>query len=82
MRQPQLSNELPVTWLKSETAPVDSSSPIGTPTCGQLAMKPRRLGLPHSMLSVTEPPHSPPTPIPWRIRRRTRSVGAHTPMEA
>jgi hypothetical protein len=78
-RQPQVSKELPIVWVSSETAPVDSSRPIGTPTCGQLPMKPRRLGLPHSMHSVTEPPHSPPTPIPWISRNRTSRVGAQKP---
>ena len=43
MRQPQVSNEAPIRWLSSETAPVESSRPIGTPTCGQLPMRPRRL---------------------------------------
>ena len=69
-------------WVSSETAPVESSRPIGTPTCGQLPMKPRRFGLPHSMHSVTEPPHSPPTPIPWIRRSRTSSVGAQKPSVA
>ena len=81
-RQPQVSNEPPIVWVSSETAPVESSRPIGTPTCGQLPMKPRRLGLPHSMHSVTEPPHSPPTPIPWIRRSRTSSVGAQKPSVA
>jgi hypothetical protein len=45
-------------------APVPSSSPIGTPICGQLAISPRRRCLPHSMDSRTDPLHSPPTAMP------------------
>ena len=82
MRQPQVSNASPMVWVSSETAPVESSRPIGTPTCGQLPMKPRRFGLPHSMHSVTEPPHSPPTPMPCIRRRTTSSVGAQKPIVA
>src|SRR5436190_24030678 len=35
-----------------------------------------------SIESVTEPPHSPPTPRPWRMRRSTSSVGAQKPIES
>jgi len=81
-RQPQVSNEGPATELNSLTMPVDSSSPTGTPTCGQLAMKPRQRCLPHSIDSSTEPPHSPPTPMPCRTRRTTSRKAAVTPSVA
>jgi hypothetical protein len=81
MRQPQVSNEAPIRWLQSETAPVESRRPIGTPTCGQEPMRPRRRGLPHSIVSVTEPPHSPPTPMPCSTRSRMSSVGAQKPID-
>ena len=61
-------------------APVPSSSPTGTPTCGQLAIRPRRRWLPHSMDSSTEPLHSPPTAMPCSTRSTTRRTGAATPM--
>lgn len=67
-----------VSW----TAAVDSSSPSGTPICGQLAMKPRRFTEPHSIASSTEPPHSPPTAMPCMIRSRVSSTGAATPIAA
>ena len=81
-RQPQLSNPGPATPLNSLTMPVDSSRPTGTPTWGQLAMKPRRRCLPHSMDISTEPPHSPPTPMPCTIRRTISRIGAAAPMAA
>ena len=81
IRQPHESNESPSAWLNSDTAPVESSRPIGTPTCGQLATSPRRRWSPHSIESVIEPPHSPPTPMPCRIRSTTSSIGAHTPID-
>ena len=83
IRQPQLlksaSEVLPCTSL---TMPVDSSRPSGTPSCGQLAKKPRRRCEPHSIDSSTEPPHSPPTPMPWMIRRTTSRIGAAMPQVA
>ncbi len=83
IRQPQLlkssSEVLPCTSL---TSPVDSSRPSGTPSCGQLAKKPRRRWLPHSIDISTEPPHSPPTPMPCRIRRITSRIGAAMPQLA
>ena len=38
--------------------------PAGAPNCAQLVVKPRRLGSVHSPARSTDPPHSPPTPIP------------------
>jgi hypothetical protein len=34
------------------------------------------------MLKVIEPPHSPPTPMPWRMRSSTSSTGAQMPIDA
>ena len=81
-RHPQVSNESPLTLLISLTMPVDASRPSGTPTCGQLAMNPRRFTLPHSIDSSTDPPHSPPPPMPWTSRRSVRITGAATPIVA
>ena len=81
-RQPQVSKLDPATPLNSLTMPVDSSRPTGTPTWGQLAMKPRQRCLPHSMDISTEPPHSPPTPMPCAMRRITSRIGAAAPMAA
>ena len=63
-------------------APVPSSSPIGTPICGQLPIRPRRRCLPHSMESSTEPLHSPPTATPCTSRSTTSRMGAAMPMVA
>ena len=45
-------------------------------------MNPRRLLDPHSIDMSTEPPHSPPTPMPCTIRSTTSRIGAQTPMVA
>ncbi len=55
---------------------------MGTPACGQAAISPRCLRVPHSMDIRTEPPHSPPTPMPCTIRSRVSRIGAQMPMEA
>src|SRR5207247_11060549 len=60
--------------------PVPSSSPIGTPICGRLAISPRLFCLPHSMDSSTEPLHSPPTATPCSTRSTTSRMGAATPI--
>ena len=49
------------------------SRPIGTPTCGQLALRPRRRSSPDSSVIRTAPPHSPPRPSPWTKRSATSS---------
>ncbi len=65
MRQPQTKNWSPEIALKAKTARLASNSPAGAPNCGQEAIKPRcELVRAHSIDSSTEPPHSPPTPIP------------------
>ena len=55
--------------------------PAGTPNCGHEAMKPR---LPwvrdHSMAISTEPPHSPPAPMPWKTRSTVSSTAPQMPM--
>ena len=81
-RQPQVRKSSPVVEDINCTIAVDSSSPSGTPSCGQLAMKPRRLRDPHSMASSTEPPHSPPTAMPCSSRSTVSSTGATMPMAA
>ena len=82
-RQPQLRKaDSEVTPPMRDRTPLESRSPIGTPTCGQLALSPRRDALPDSRVIRTAPPHSPPRPSPWMNRRATSRIGAHTPMVA
>ena len=70
MRQPQVRNWSPEIQLKISTAALARNSPAGAPNCGQEAMNPRCLLVrAHSIASSTEPPHSPPTPIPWISRK-------------
>ena len=65
MRQPQVRNWSPEYQLKNSTATLARNSPAGAPNCGHEVMKPRFLLVRHhSMASSTEPPHSPPTPMP------------------
>ena len=45
-------------------------------------MNPRRRCAPHSIDSSTEPPHSPPTPMPWKTRSTTSRIGAARPIGA
>ena len=62
--------------LKTSTARLARNRPAGPPNCGHEARKPRSLlWRAHSIDNSTEPPHSPPTPMPW-IRRRTVSSTA------
>ena len=82
-RQPHDRNAASVVSAPiSDRTPLASSSPMGTPTCGQLALSPRRRSSPDSSVMRTAPPHSPPRPSPWRKRSATSRTGAHTPMVA
>src|ERR1700716_2417302 len=80
IRQPQITKLEPVAALVAATTSVDVNRPAGTPNCGQLARKPFRLVLPHSIDIRTEPPHSPPTPSPWHVRRTTSITAAEMPI--
>ena len=83
MRQPQDSNwSRTVTPETTRTASVDSSNPRARRVAGRLAMNPRRLLDPHSIDMSTEPPHSPPTPMPCTTRSTTSRIGAPDPMVA
>ena len=83
MRQPQVAKFGPVNAATSANKPFDSNNPTGTPNCGQLAMKPRLpVRAPHSMANRTEPPHSPPTPMPCSARRSVSSTPPRMPMLA
>ena len=65
-RQPQVRNWSPDKAVAPSMTMVDRNKPAGTPHCGQEARKPR-LCWPlrdHSIDNSTEPPHSPPTPMP------------------
>ena len=82
-RQPQLRNASPDIWEKARTARLARNRPHGTPNCGQEAMKPRdSLPRAHSIESSTEPPHSPPMPMPCRARSTVRMMAPQTPMSA
>ena len=80
IRQAQALNASGAPSAITVIIPVPSSSPIGTPICGQLAISPRRFCLPHSMDSSTEPLHSPPTATPCSTRSTTSRMGAATPI--
>ena len=79
MRQPQIRNWSPVIALNTRKAPLARIRPTGTPNCGQLPTNPRRPSLFHSRESNTEPPHSPPMPMPCSARSTVRIIAAHTP---
>src|SRR3979490_3480977 len=74
--QPQTRKLGPVAALVAATTSVEVNNPAGTPNCGQLAKKPFRFALPHSIDISTDPPHSPPTPSPWHVRRTMRITAA------
>jgi hypothetical protein len=81
IRHPQTRNWSPENQLKNSTARFARNSPAGPPNCGQAARKPRFLLVrAHSIASNTEPPHSPPTPIPWIRRIITKRTAPQMPM--
>ena len=78
--QAQASNVAdPASVTVSAVIAVDSKRPTGTPNCGQLPRKPLRFWLPHSIDISTDPPHSPPTPMPWHSRKITSNTAAPNP---
>ena len=82
-RQPQVMNSSPAIWLMASTARLARNRPHGTPNCGHEAMKPRELcERAHSIESSTEPPHSPPTPMPWMNRSTVRMTAPQTPISS
>ena len=83
MRQPQVRNWSPESQLNTSTARLARKNPAGAPNCGQDEMKPRCLLVrAHSIASSTEPPHSPPTPMPWINRMMVNKTAPQTPMLA
>ena len=83
MRQPQVRNAGPEIVLNAKTTRLARNSPAGTPNCGHEATKPRwALVRAHSIDSSTEPPHSPPTPIPCAVRKIVRITAPQMPMLA
>ena len=59
------------------------NNPAGAPNCGHEAIKPRLLlDRAHSIANRTEPPHSPPTPMPWIRRMIVSRTAPQTPMLA
>ena len=82
-RHPQTRNWSPDNQLKIRTAEFARKNPAGAPNCGQDAMKPRcLLARAHSIASSTEPPHSPPTPMPWTRRMNVSRTAPQMPMLA
>ena len=82
MRQPQARNWSPDQALKPSTARLARNSPQGTPNCGHEATSPRWPWVrDHSIASSTEPPHSPPTPMPWSARSTVRITAPQMPIE-
>jgi hypothetical protein len=76
-RQPQVTKSSPAQRLNAKMARFDNSKPHGTPNCGHDAINPRWFCVrDHSIASSTEPPHSPPTPMPWNTRRQDRAPDA------
>ena len=83
IRQPHAKNDSPDILLNSSTTKVARKRPTGRPSCGIDAMKPRYLSVrPHSIASSTEPPHSPPTPMPWTKRSTVSAIAPQIPMTA
>ena len=82
IRQPQVANWSPDHVLAARITRLDRNRPAGTPNCGHDAMKPRWSWVrDHSIASSTEPPHSPPTPMPWRVRRIVRMIAPQIPID-
>lgn len=82
MRQPHVMKWSPESQLKNSTAQFARNRPAGAPNCGQEDRKPRFWSVrAHSIASNTDPPHSPPTPMPCTKRMMVSRIGAQTPME-
>ena len=83
MRHPQTRNWSPEIALNTSTAKFARSSPAGPPNCGHEVMKPRCwLVRAHSIDNSTEPPHSPPTPMPWMKRMMVRMTAPQMPIDS
>ncbi len=83
MRQPQTANWSPDQVLNTRMARLARNKPAGTPNCGHEAISPRLpCVLAHSMEISTEPPHSPPTPMPWMTRNTVSRTAPQMPIEA
>ena len=83
MRQPQAQNWSPDQWLNARTARLARNRPAGTPNCGQDATRPRWPWVrAHSIASSTDPPHSPPTPMPWITRSIVSITAPQMPIDA
>ncbi len=80
-RHPQLRNASSlVSSDVTARAPFASSMPAGAPNCAKLVVKPRRFGSVHSPAISTAPPHSPPTPMPCRMRKKVRRTAPQIPI--
>jgi hypothetical protein len=80
-RQPQVANASPDSSLKASTARFARKRPAGTPNCGHDAISPRCPWVrDHSMAIKTEPPHSPPTPMPCSMRSTVRITAPQMPI--
>ena len=80
-RQPQLrkASSLVANDI-TDNAPLASTMPAGAPSWAKLVVKPRRFGSVHSPAISTAPPHSPPTPMPWMMRKNVSSTAPQMPM--
>lgn len=81
-RQPQETKASSGSWLMARKLTVERVLPTGEPCW---ANAPYSTDLPLGACSEairTEPPHSPPRPMPWIMRMQTRRIGAAMPMEA
>ena len=81
--QPQLRNcSSDVARDTTVRTTVAISMPSGTPICGKPPNRPRFLTGACSTAMSAAPPHSPPAARPWRMRSRSRAIGATTPAPA
>ena len=82
-RQPQVAKSAPVQALTARITRFDRNRPDGTPNCGQDATSPRLPWLrAHSIEISTDPPHSPPTPMPWSMRSTVRMTAPQAPTDS
>jgi hypothetical protein len=69
--------------LNTSTATFARNKPAGTPNCGHDATRPRWPWVrDHSIASSTDPPHSPPTPMPCSARKIVSKIAPQMPIDA
>ena len=66
---------------ESNAATLARNSPAGAPNCGHAERKPQFWSVnAHSMAKGPDPPHWPPTPMPWIDRISVSNTAPKTPM--